>query len=67
MIRIGDAMSETKSMHGIKIRCYDCGKFISEKYKLFTLREPTIYYCYDCYKKRLEEEKIAMGWYEEAR
>ena len=49
----------------IKVRCQDCGKFLSAEQRLSTLREPDVFYCHSCYAKELEKEKIAMGYYED--
>ena len=49
----------------LPVHCHWCGKFISQKERLATRREPNIFYCRKCYRKGLEEEKIAMGYYDE--
>jgi predicted SprT family Zn-dependent metalloprotease len=45
-------------------RCYWCEQFISDKTKIATVKEPKVFYCPKCYAKGLEEEKIAMGYYD---
>lgn len=44
-----------------QLKCYWCGKFLSEENKTATIKEPNIFYCFDCYKKGLEMEYEAMG------
>ena len=49
-----------------KLRCnwYHCGRFISAKTGMSTIKEPNIFYCPDCYKKGIEMENEAMGLYD---
>lgn len=48
-----------------RIRCHWCKKFLSDKTKTSTVRNPDTFYCPNCYEKGYEMEKEAMGWYKE--
>ncbi len=47
-------------------RCHECQRFLSDKTKIATVREPQVFYCPRCYSNGLEEEKIAMGYYDKS-
>jgi len=42
----------------IKIRCQDCGKFLSAEQRLSTLREPDMFYCHSCMPKNWKKKKL---------
>jgi len=48
----------------MKNKCHWCKKFISNKDKQATIRNPSTFYCPKCYKKGLEMEYEAMGIYD---
>jgi hypothetical protein len=58
-------MPKKSDSGGKRMKCHWCKQFLSPQTGMATIREPEIYYCHRCYSKGLEEEKIAMGVYDE--
>jgi hypothetical protein len=46
-------------------KCHWCEKFLSDKTKQATVKNPDVFYCPECYKKGLEMEYEAMGLYDD--
>ena len=45
-------------------RCSGCGRFVGKDTHVVLSKRPDEKYCYECYRRGVKEEEMAMGLYD---